>query len=156
MTDLDIVQRRLQALIGDQHPTRVLTLVHEGIPIPKARPRVTPDGRRLYNPKRTTDAQRSLGWAFVKAMDHGPVFTDRVALLAIFYRPDRRRLDVDNLMKLVMDAATKAKVWNDDSQVTAQAALLELDPARPRTVIALCPYLSAHSRAPLLTETEGR
>lgn len=162
MNDLDLVRERLQALIGNQRPSRIVTLVHEGVPVPKGRARafaMTRDDGSLgigqYTPARTREAQQSLAWAFKAALNRGPLFDDRVAIVAIFFRPDRRALDVDNLMKLVMDAATKARVWKDDSQVVAQAVLLELDRERPRTVVAICPYLSAHSRAPLLTETEA-
>lgn len=34
-----------------------------------------------------------------------------------FYPPDRRRRDLDNLLKAVLDAGTKCGVWRDDSQV---------------------------------------
>ena len=60
--------------------------------------------------------------------------------------PDRRRTDSDNLEKLVMDAATKARVWHDDCQVTAKVVAVELDPVHPRTVVALCPATSSLDR----------
>lgn len=31
--------------------------------------------------------------------------------------PDRRRRDIDNLPKAVLDALTHAQVWNDDNQI---------------------------------------
>lgn len=39
----------------------------------------------------------------------------RVRILA--FMPDRRRRDLDNLLKSAMDALTHAGVWADDSQI---------------------------------------
>ena len=40
-----------------------------------------------------------------------------VAVMLECFPPDRKRRDLDNLPKAVFDAMTKARVWNDDSQV---------------------------------------
>lgn len=124
--------------------------VHEGSPISKGRPRFSAKHKRCFTPKRTIDAEWDLVYAFRVALDRRPTLTDTVAIVALFYLPTRRRIDADNLMKLVMDSATKACIWKDDSQVIAQAALMELDAAHPRTVVALCPYSGTLTRAPLL------
>lgn len=41
----------------------------------------------------------------------------RFKLKATFYRADNREVDCDNLLKTLMDAATYAGVWRNDSQV---------------------------------------
>lgn len=42
----------------------------------------------------------------------GPVAVDIVA-----YMPDRRRRDLDNILKSLLDSLTHAGVWDDDDQV---------------------------------------
>ena len=42
---------------------------------------------------------------------------DEVGVLIELWPPDRRKWDVDNRAKAVLDALTKAKLWRDDSQV---------------------------------------
>lgn len=42
----------------------------------------------------------------------GPVSVDIVA-----YMPDRRRRDLDNILKSLLDSLTHAGVWDDDDQV---------------------------------------
>jgi len=59
-----------------------------------------------------------------------------VALACLFFRPNRQRIDVDNLVKHVCDAGNGV-AWADDSQVTAIAASVELDREMPRTVLAI-------------------
>lgn len=43
--------------------------------------------------------------------------TGRVSLFAVAYMPDKRKRDLDNLLKLLQDALTSAGVYEDDSQI---------------------------------------
>lgn len=41
----------------------------------------------------------------------------RLAIAVTLFPPDRRRYDLDNRLKAVLDSLTEAKVWEDDRQV---------------------------------------
>lgn len=41
----------------------------------------------------------------------------RLAVLIEAVMPDRRRRDIDNITKALLDALTHAQVWGDDSQI---------------------------------------
>lgn len=125
----------------------VVAFVHPGDPASKARPRFSFRTKRTYTPARTVRAEDALADAFREAFVDEPL-VGNVAIAAVFYRPNHQRIDADNLMKLVLDAATKAEVWLDDSQVTAQASVVEFDAAEPRTVIAVGPTVSTLIRGP--------
>jgi crossover junction endodeoxyribonuclease RusA len=43
--------------------------------------------------------------------------TCRLALTIVFFPPDRRTRDTDNILKATKDAITHARVWEDDSLV---------------------------------------
>lgn len=45
------------------------------------------------------------------------VVHDRLAVLITAFPPDRRKRDLDNLPKAVLDALTFGQVWGDDSQI---------------------------------------
>lgn len=62
-----------------------------------------------------------------------------VAIVCIFYRSNKNRVDLDNLTKEVFDAANSV-IWRDDMQVTACVALLRMDADYPRTAIAVGPH----------------
>lgn len=50
---------------------------------------------------------------------NAPRFFDdeRLRVTVVAYPPDRRKRDLDNLPKGLLDAISKAKVWGDDSQI---------------------------------------
>jgi len=149
--DVDYAVAKLCAIGGAGEGA--LTLVHPGTPVPKERPRAGRGGH-FYTPERTRRAEVALERAF-RAIRDRRCFHDTVAIVAVFFVATLQRKDADNCLKLCMDAATKAGVWIDDSQVKAQAVFFELDVVQPRTVVAICPYLTSLTRAPLLLDVGG-
>lgn len=113
----------------------------DGEPIAKSRARV---GRgRHYTPQRTLDAEADIA-ATIRARQPDLPFAGNVAIAVIFYRPNRHRIDVDNLLKTVLDGITKSRaVWEDDAHVTALAGILEYDKDAPRTIIAIGAHTSS-------------
>lgn len=130
----------LRAIGAEDHAVRCV--VHEGEPASKARARVVRG--HTYTPKRTVVAQDALA----QSLAGKAPFTGNVAVACVFRRSNRQRIDLDNLLKLVLDAATQARMWEDDSQVTALAAVLEHDPSGPRTVVAFGPHETSMRRGP--------
>ena len=45
------------------------------------------------------------------------LFTGRLEVLIHAFPPDKRKRDLDNLFKSLLDSLTKAGVWLDDSQI---------------------------------------
>lgn len=102
-----------------------------------ARPRFVSRGKfaRAYTPKTDrewTAAAVHILRAKTKGQYHGPVAVD---IISLKHRPNFLKAadsgpqwanvkpDVDNVCKLVLDAATKAGVWIDDNQVCQLNAL---------------------------------
>lgn len=112
-------------------PDGYRSFVVDGIPCSKARPRFGKNGA-VYSP--TKAKERALSWV-IKQSFSGPLLGN-VYVICIFYRPNRQRIDADNLMKHFLDAATGV-CWVDDSQVTAQLGIVEYDAHRPRTVVCI-------------------
>jgi Holliday junction resolvase RusA-like endonuclease len=116
----------------------VSTLIIDGPPPSKARPRFSRNGN-TYVPKKDREAEehtsRILRQYFPTPMP------GNVALACIFYRPNFQRIDVDNMLKHVCDAANGI-LWADDSQVTALVGIAHLDVDDPRTVLAIAPHVS--------------
>lgn len=123
----------------------LIAFVHQGEPASKARARFSFKTGHAYTPQRTLSAEAALSEAF-RRVTNGQTRTGNIAIAMVFFRPNHQRIDADNLSKLVLDAATKARVWEDDCQVTAQLALVEYDPVNPRTEIAIGPSYSTLQR----------
>lgn len=112
-----------------------------GEPVAKARARAGRHG--FYSVGKTADAEG----AIANMAREGPFLPGNVAVGAIFFRSNRHRIDVDNLLKTVLDGITKSRgIWEDDSHVTALVGVIEFDGKWPRTAIAVAPHISSLQR----------
>ena len=105
-----------------------------GPPWSKSRPRFSRGQKVAYSSTDDRDAELRTAW-FLKREIRKP-FTGNVGMVCLFFRPNSQRVDVDNLLKHVCDAGNGV-VWLDDSQCTALAGIVELDPGNPRTVVMI-------------------
>lgn len=112
-----------------------LQFVIPGNPKPKPRPRFR--GRHTYPLKDQVIAEKKVADAF---LDEYPGWVpdgeSSFSVVAGFYREDFRRADVDNLMKLVMDALNKV-AWADDAQVVSMQAFVIRGQESPRTEVTI-------------------
>lgn len=117
----------------------MLALTIPAEPRPLARPRVVKG--RTYTPKESEAHKRLVAFHMKRAMMQRArgVFPMQgpVSVRLDFFLGDKRRVDVDNLAKLCLDAMTLARVWADDSQVVSLTAHKYGPSASPRTTIAV-------------------
>jgi Holliday junction resolvase RusA-like endonuclease len=116
----------------------VRSVIIDGAPSSKARPRFARSN--TYRSKEDRESEQRTAWHLRRSVSEP--MTGNVALACIFYRPNRQRIDADNMMKHVCDAANGV-LWLDDSQVTAIASVVELDATHPRTVVAFTAHASS-------------
>lgn len=90
----------------------------EGTPRPKQSFKATSkDGKvRGYTPAIVKAWQNDVGWAAKQAMMGRPPMGGPLEVEIEFHLPDRRRRDLDNLSKAVLDAMNKI-VFGDDQQI---------------------------------------
>lgn len=118
-------------------------LVVPGEPASKARARAGANGH-FYAPDKSKE--RAMGWRLKEAFKE--LISGNIAVGCIFFRSSKHRIDVDNMLKHVMDAATGV-CWKDDAQVTAKFGAVELDANNPRTVIVMGAHRSTMDRSPI-------
>lgn len=106
----------------------------EGEPWSKSRPKFSRRGAfvKTYQPTDDRDAEARLRTA-LRHTAPAP-FPGNVMLACRFYRSNWQRIDTDNLIKHVCDAANGV-LWEDDSQVTLIVGEVLYDADYPRTVI---------------------
>ena len=75
-----------------------------------------PNGKTLLSERGR--AYHSIVWETINRSfpGHAPLLGSLVVTLTAF-PPDKRRRDLDNLPKVVLDSLTKAGIWRDDSQI---------------------------------------
>ena len=109
-----------------------ITFVVEGPPVPWQR--ASGRGGKRFTPAKTRAYQQKLAWHMLRARPAGWPLNGEYVLDVGFWFGDRRRRDVDNCLKSIMDAGNGV-LWADDSQVRRLGAGRELDAARPRAEI---------------------
>ncbi|MDR6172622.1 RusA family crossover junction endodeoxyribonuclease [Curtobacterium sp. SORGH_AS_0776] len=117
---------------------KIATFTVPGNPKPKERPRF---GRgRGYTTEATRAAEARVASSFrdnlgVRHTIESPV-TGPLRVRLRFFRENMRRVDLDNLAKIPLDALNKL-AWVDDSQIMSLIASKHLDRDNPRTEIEL-------------------
>lgn len=116
-----------------------LVLLVKGAPVPKGRPRFNHKTGNVYTPKETRDAEDTLG-TLLKVAGARPDANHNYQVVLDFVLADDGTadgIDLDNLIKLVLDAANKV-AWNDDRQVTnIQATVTRTNTVAPHTMIQI-------------------
>lgn len=117
---------------------KIATFTVDGNPKPKERPRF---GRgRGYTTEATRAAEARVASSFTENMGirhtiESPV-TGALKVRLRFFRDSMRRVDLDNLSKIPLDALN-GLAWGDDSQIVSLIASKHLDRDNPRTEIEL-------------------
>jgi len=117
------------ALVDDR-PERelILEMTVAGEPVPWQR--AARSGHRSYTPAKVLAHERKIElMTLAKTLS----VTRRPVILDVdFFMGNKRRVDLDNLIKCVADALNGA-AWVDDSQIICLFAAKFVDPERPRT-----------------------
>ena len=89
-----------------------------GRPVPKGRPRLGVRGRKafVYTPERTVEYEQTVGLCARAAVQGCEALECPVAVAIDLYLHGKRRIDVDNCAKSILDGMNKI-VYLDDNQV---------------------------------------
>lgn len=114
-------------------PTKAISFTVAGEPKSKQRPRVTQRG--TFTPKETLEAEKRVRKAWrelgVSKFEH------QVIVRLEFYNGNKRRRDIDNMAKLILDALNR-EAFDDDYQVVGvNMYKFFTDVDRARTVIRI-------------------
>lgn len=115
--------------------TAYLRVIIPGNPVPKGRPRL--GNGFVYTPRETQRAEHTVK-AHARRAGAKPM-QGPISIELRFYRETKRRVDVDNMAKLVLDALNGV-CWRDDDQIASLMATKAHDPENPRTEIVVEAY----------------
>lgn len=116
-----------------QKRKHIASFVVAGNPVPKQSFRFSKKGH--FQPQRLTDWEEMVGWAAKQQAPTQPL-PGTFAVVLRFYRGDKRRVDLDNLSKAVLDALNGV-FWIDDTQVTTLYLFKRYDPDLPRVEVKI-------------------
>ena len=89
-----------------------------GRPVPKGRPRLGVRGSKafIYTPERTKEYEQTVGWHARAAVQGCKALECPVAVTIDLHLHGKRRIDVDNCAKSILDGMNGI-VYEDDNQV---------------------------------------
>ncbi|WP_228994762.1 RusA family crossover junction endodeoxyribonuclease [Streptomyces sp. DH8] len=137
--DQERARRLARALAPGAASVKVVVIPRT--PPGKLRPRHTQDGH-TYKADEGEEAATAL---YLRRAFRQP-WGGNLAVGAVFFRPNRQRIDGDNLLKHVLDAGNRI-AWHDDAQITASYPVIELDRQHPRTVLVVARHVSSMDRS---------
>lgn len=132
--------------------TAVLHFSVPGMPVPKGRPRLGKHGN-VYTPKRTTTFETAVRVHALKArvLAQWPLSASlEYAVSILVFIKSRRRKDVDNVSKAILDAMNGV-VYADDSQVVEIHVYRARDDLSPRVEVSVSvssPRTDSHKTEP--------
>ena len=88
-------------------------------------------GSRTLVSRRGREFQAEVCWAASEQYSLPQPLSGPLSIKVDVQAPDRRRRDLDNLLKPLLDALTHAAVWEDDSQVHRIEIAWVGEPAKP-------------------------
>lgn len=115
-------------------PAKAVHFTVPGEPRSKERPRATRNGV-IYTPAKTQEAEIIVKNAFLEQVPNGTYFTTPVIVAIVFFNGNKRRRDVDNMAKLVMDALNKVAYEDDYLVWEMTATKLWTTPDKARTEV---------------------
>jgi len=98
-----------------------------GNPIPKGRPRVGMG--QVYTPGDTLSWENTVGWQARDQWKRAPLLGP-LGIEFVFYRENRRKVDLDNLQKAMLDGL-QGILFKDDSQIKLMHSELNVKPEMP-------------------------
>lgn len=98
-----------------------------GNPIPKGRPRFS--GTHFYTNTQTQEWEETVGWQCRDQFNHRPLLGP-LGIDFTFYREDRRKVDLDNLEKAMLDGL-QGVLFIDDSQIKEKRGRIRYDKEHP-------------------------
>jgi Holliday junction resolvase RusA-like endonuclease len=119
-------------------PDRVVAFAVDGEPRSKQRPRVTRYG--TYTPKETLEAEAKILAAWISQEE--PIFTHQVVIDINFFNATKRRRDIDNMGKLVLDALNAHAFFDDFHVVGLNLKKTFTSKARARTEVRITEVIS--------------
>lgn len=87
----------------------------------------------FYKSREAKDAQEAMGWE-ARSQYRGKPLIGPLKLQIGFWWPDRRKHDLDNGLKLLLDSMTGI-LWDDDSQIREMGLSKATDKENPRIEI---------------------
>lgn len=114
-------------------PEKVVRFVVAGEPRSKQRPRVT--ARGTYTPAETKNAEALVAATFQRLRVER--FEFQVVVSIDFYNGNKRRRDLDNMAKLVLDALNGVAYADDYQVVELNLRKIFTTPEHARTVVTL-------------------
>ena len=92
-------------------------------------------GNRVYMTQKGKDLKEQYAWEIYS--QEKETFDGLVEVEITYYFGNRRKNDIDNFSKVILDSITDAGIWEDDSQIAKMTIIKKYDKENPRIEIQI-------------------
>jgi len=109
------------------------------LPVPKNNRYIRRRNGRVFKPPKVVHWESRALWEIKQQVD-GRCFTEPVSVEVYFFLPDRRKRDIDNMLKTLWDILEKAGVLANDNLIFETRTVKVPKSDTSGTVIAIRPF----------------
>lgn len=119
----------------NNEPDGTVMFTIDGEPMSKQRPRFNPKSGRAYTPAQTRNVEREIAETYLSGGHK--VFDGSIGVELTFFMGTKRRKDIDNLVKTVLDALNGVAFTDDHLVHVLSAVKFFSTPDKARTVVKI-------------------
>lgn len=125
------MQKPLRNYLSDLEESNMITILTKPVPVNQKYGVI--NGRMLLQ-KKYRDTKEAIAWE-IRSGWKGEPLTEDVAVNVIIYFGNNRANDIDNYLKIILDAA-EGILFENDSQITELHVFKEYDKENPRVELS--------------------
>ncbi|WP_448583456.1 RusA family crossover junction endodeoxyribonuclease [Thermocrinis sp.] len=122
---------------------KIIELHLSSLPVPKSNRYIRKKGGKVFKPPRIRNWEARAIWE-IKQQYNGNPLEGQLSMEVILVLPNRRKRDIDNMLKSLWDVLEKAKVIRNDNQIYEIRTVKKIEKGMQKTIVFIKTMHNSH------------